>query len=173
MTVKEKEMRLNELLRNLVAAHPENELYPAELKNSNNKLKEMERTMTTKGFASKHGIKSVSEWADSNPNMAENWEANHYKVTLRAKGKQLTTYFSKGFGLSGEPTAAEVLDCLASDAAGYENARDFEDWASDYGYDTDSRKAEKLYRVIGKQAEKLKKFLGDNYEALLWNTERD
>ena len=48
MTVKEKEVQLNKLLRNLVAAHPENELYPAELKNSNNKLKEMERMKATK-----------------------------------------------------------------------------------------------------------------------------
>jgi hypothetical protein len=86
----------------------------------------------------------------------------------------MTLTFSKGSGHNGaEPTADEVLDCLASDAAGVENTSDFEDWCSYYGYDADSRKAEKIYKACVHQSERLKTFLGDDlYEQLLWNTER-
>jgi hypothetical protein len=116
----------------------------------------------------------ASEYADSNPNMPESDNMDHWKVILKSKGKQLTTYFSKGYGHNGkEPIVEEVLDCLASDASGFDNARSFEDWASEYGYDEDSRKAEKIYNTISKEAKKLKAFLGDEaYESLLWKTER-
>jgi hypothetical protein len=71
------------------------------------------------------------------------------------------------------PTLGEVLDCLASDAASVDNARSFEDWASDFGYDTDSRKAKRTYKTCEKQAAKLKALLGDEaYEQLLYHTER-
>ena len=80
------------------------------------------------------------------------------------------------------PTLADVLDCLASDANGYEDAKHvgchencnpFYNWAREYGYDPDSRKAEKMFRTIKRQAEQLKRTLGqDAYEELLYNTER-
>ena len=61
MTAKEKEVQLNKLLRNLVAAHPENELYPAELKNSNNKLKEMEGMRTaTRNTETIHSLQEIN-----------------------------------------------------------------------------------------------------------------
>ena len=79
-----------------------------------------------------------------------------------------------GYGHNGKaPKAADILDCLASDAASYDNARSFEDWASEFGYDEDSRKAERIFKACGKQAIKLKRFLGEPaYERLLWDTER-
>ena len=71
------------------------------------------------------------------------------------------------------PDCASVLDCLASDAASYDQSRDFDEWASDFGYDTDSRKAEKTYRVCGEQSKELRHFLGDaEYRALLGDVER-
>ena len=71
------------------------------------------------------------------------------------------------------PELEDLLDCLASDASGIENSPDFEDWCGEYGYDTDSRKAEKIFKTVEHQARRLKQFLGDDlYEALLWNTER-
>lgn len=71
------------------------------------------------------------------------------------------------------PTLAEVLDCLASDAATVENARTFEEWASELGYDTDSREAYKTYKVTKRQTEKLRALLGPEwFDRLLWHTER-
>lgn len=44
------------------------------------------------------------------------------------------------------PELSDVLYCLVVDssAIGY---RSFEDWAAEYGYDSDSRKAESIYKV--------------------------
>lgn len=97
---------------------------------------------------------------------------NWYDVTLKMGRRTLTVPFGMGPALTHEPTAAEVLDCLVSDAAGYDNARDFSDWASEYGYSEDSRKAEQTYRIIGNQSAELRAFLGDKYEAYLYETER-
>jgi hypothetical protein len=59
------------------------------------------------------------------------------------------------------------------DASGAENARNFEDWASEYGYDTDSRAAERTYNVVVKQAAELREFLGAaDYKFLLNEVER-
>jgi hypothetical protein len=100
-------------------------------------------------------------------------DMDNYKVTLRRGSRRMTLHFSKGIGHHGaEPEAAEVLDCLSSDASGIENGSGFEDWCGEYGYDTDSRKAEKTYKVCARQAAKLRVFLGDElYDQLLWHTE--
>jgi len=119
-------------------------------------------------------ITATAEWTDHNPNMDDE-DMDHWKVTLRRKfpRRQMTVYFSMGYGHNGaEPTAEDVIDCLASDASGYDNARGFEDWAGDYGYDADSRKAERIYRVVGRDAARLRRFLGDDYSAILYDTER-
>lgn len=104
--------------------------------------------------------------------------AKHYYCTLKSVGrgpaKEFHTYFSMGSAHKHAPTLPGVLDCLASDAAGYENARTFEEWANEYGYDPDSRKAERLYNIIREQAKELEQFLGaDSYHTLLWETERE
>jgi hypothetical protein len=99
---------------------------------------------------------------------------NHYRVTIKAAKSRMTIPFSQGYGIKHEPELSSVLDCLASDASGFENSRSFEDWAGDYGYDTDSRKAERTFMAVGKQSAKLKALLGeDAYSELLWNTERE
>lgn len=112
---------------------------------------------TIKSFVNRNGIRINSEWADTNKNAPDWKDANHHKVTLKMGRKQLTTYFSQGYGISGEPDAENVLNALSSDSSSFENARSFEDWAEEFGYDTDSRKAEKIYRVCERQADKLKR----------------
>ena len=99
--------------------------------------------------------------------------SRHFLVTLRSGRFSMRVPFSQGSAHTSEPTAADVLDCLASDAAGYENSKSFEDWCGEYGYNTDSRKAHRIFKVVERQAAKLQSLLGrDNYETLLWNTER-
>jgi hypothetical protein len=69
------------------------------------------------------------------------------------------------------PTVAEVLDNLASGASSADQS--FEDWCSDFGYDTDSRKAERTYSAVREQTFSLRKLLGHrDFEALLQNVER-
>lgn len=109
--------------------------------------------------------------------MGEDSTMDHWLCTFtstKARG-DMVVHFSMGSGHHGKaPKLGEVLDCVASDAAGIENADGFEDWAAEYGYDTDSRKAEKTYNECAKEAARLLTFLGESaYKTLLWNTDRE
>ena len=88
-----------------------------------------------------------------------------YKVTLRYRGRRLTCPFFMGPAHEREPSAADVLSCLISDALSVESASDFEDWCSELGYDPDSRKALATYNACEASAVKLRKLLGDDYDA--------
>lgn len=87
-----------------------------------------------------------------------------YKVTLRMERRRLTVPFFQGPAHTSEPTAADVLSCLVSDASSFESARSFEEWCGDLGYDTDSRKAERTYKACGDIAHRLRVFLGPHFE---------
>lgn len=50
-----------------------------------------------------------------------------------------------------EPKTDDIMYCLYSDITGYEECRDFEDFAKCFGYDPDSRKAEAIYKEIEKE----------------------
>ena len=102
----------------------------------------------------------------------DGWEHYAYTVTLKRGTDTLSVPWRQGLGVTSDPDAATVLDALASDASGYENAQSFEDWASEYGFNADSRKDERIYRQVGEQTEALKAFLGEAYGDVLWNTER-
>lgn len=133
--------------------------------------------MTLQAFINKYGLSMTEpEWADTNPNMAaDEWaqSASHYKLRIRCNRRQLTTYFSMGSAHTDEPKLADVLDCLASDASGIANSPTFEDWCGEYGYDTDSRKAERTYRTCERAAQRLERLVGpEAYDVLLWHTER-
>lgn len=68
------------------------------------------------------------------------------------------------FGTKGAPILPDPVDVIASlliDASAIDHAS-FEDWASDLGMDTDSRKAEHSYRVCLEIALKLRAALGDD-----------
>jgi hypothetical protein len=52
------------------------------------------------------------------------------------------------------PKLDDVLTCLVRDAVG--SAQTFDDWCSDYGYDTDSRKALDIYMACQETAKKLR-----------------
>lgn len=134
-------------------------------------------------FVKVNGISATAESIPARPDRQDitdpkeqewNDSAFHWKVVLKRGRKKMQLYWSAGSGVPDAPKAPEILDNLASDASSFENARNFEDWAGEYGYDTDSRKAEKIYRTVGEQAKKLKELLGDElYKELLWKTERE
>jgi hypothetical protein len=124
-------------------------------------------------FIRQNKISLSAVYTDANALMNDT-RMDHWKCVFRSGKRRMTVTFSKGPGHNGaEPTAEEVLDCLASDASGVQNARSFDDWCSEYGYDTDSRKAEKIYKACVRQSAELLNLLGQTgYDTLLWNTER-
>lgn len=87
-----------------------------------------------------------------------------WRVTLRYAGRRLTVPFYTG-PLAGSPDAAGVLDCILSDA---NSPEDFADFCSEYGYDEDSRKAERIHRACRALAPKVQRLLGDDYETFLY-----
>lgn len=129
---------------------------------------------TLTDFITRTGVTLTAVRTARNPHMDDSESMDNWRCVLRRGRRSMVVHFSKGVGHHGAaPTVDEVLDCLASDAASVENASGFEDWCNDLGYGTDSRKAERTYREIGRQAERLKAVLGDeDYETLLWKTER-
>mgnify|MGYP001439538122 CR=1 FL=1 len=74
-------------------------------------------------------------------------KSSHWSVTYERVGKAIKTQYSMGPAHDGrEPDMTDVLENLLSDsdADGYAT---FEDWADDMGYDSDSRKAERIYNA--------------------------
>lgn len=93
----------------------------------------------------------------------KDWQRFGYKKGGPANFTPKTVFDKEVYDALTEPTApdlANVLDCLRSDASSIDDARSFEDWASNFGYDTDSRKAEKTYRACQDSAQALRHLLG-------------
>lgn len=90
--------------------------------------------------------------------------ASHWVVTLQRSDSRnypgINIPYSMGSAHTKPPDAAGVLECIQSDCSSIENARDFDDWASDFGYDTDSRKAERIYRACQDQTQLVRSWLG-------------
>lgn len=135
---------------------------------------------TLEEFIEDHGITANVVEAAENPNWEQDdsyWEASHWTVRLiRMDDSGIKAVFDVPFSQSAAhknpPTVEEVLDCLASDASGVSNNQTFEDWCCEYGYGTDSRKAERLYSAVVDQTDSLESFLGtEAYNELLWEVE--
>jgi hypothetical protein len=105
------------------------------------------------------------------------WNHTYALKLLNADlGTEMTLPWKTGLGITEDPDERpeKILDCLIGDAWGYENARGFEDWAGEYGYDPDSRKAESTWKAVGELAQALAQFLGGyaELERLASNYER-
>jgi len=103
---------------------------------------------------------------------ADDWQRNAhgYTVQLRYQRRSMTVDFWCGSAITREPTAEDVLECLLSDASSADQP--FEQWAGEYGYDIDSRKAERIYRQVQRQTASVRRLLGPDYDKFL-NAERD
>lgn len=135
--------------------------------------------MTIQEYITDKGIQSFVETATGNANMKpadgasreeQRWyrEASHYKVTLLFGDRSITVPFSCG-SACGKPDAATVLECLCSDATCPDT---FEAFCSEYGYDTDSRRAERTFQACLKTRDELREFLGDDFDAVVYEMER-
>lgn len=76
-----------------------------------------------------------------------------YKITISKSKRSFTFNFGQSILESGTgecPTAYDVLACLQKYDVG-----SFEDFCGEFGYDEDSRMAEKTYKAVCKEYEKL------------------
>lgn len=111
------------------------------------------------------GTGLLPEWAESYLKVL-GWKphsgyasARHTVDSRRAFDKLLQTGSINGRNLPA-PSVADVLYCLLGDAEALDYAT-FEEWAENYGYDTDSRKAESIYRKCLEIGLRLRAMFGD------------
>jgi hypothetical protein len=97
--------------------------------------------------------------------------STHWKCAFALDGRRMTVEFHMGDAHRDRPTAADVLDSLASDA-NVDNYDSFEEWASDLGYGEDSRSAEQIYKACLKQTAALREFLQDELFQSLFEAQR-
>ena len=77
----------------------------------------------------------------------DGWEHRAFVVLISSPlkpGLMFSLNWKQGTGIKGNPKPWEVLARHCSDGMDAASMT-FEDWAENYGYDTDSRKAEALY----------------------------
>lgn len=124
----------------------------------------------TAAFVEEHGITARVERVSYGPGHGTGWpvDARHWKVRLRYGRRSMTVPFSQGGAWDRHPTATDVLECLISDASSMWDGQDFENWCAEIGYDTDSREAERTYKAVERQTAKLRRFLGDDFDAAVW-----
>lgn len=104
----------------------------------------------------------------------QGWEHHRYEVELRRGEVSIGVPWLAGLGITEDPTASDVLKALLLDASGVENARgSFEEWAGEYGYDPDSRRAEELFRAVTRQTDLLRVLLGDDFDSAVFPGEAD
>lgn len=132
--------------------------------------------LTIAQFIDLHGITMKVRRAKPRALDIQIWDGrklDHWQCTLTCGQEKLPIRFSQGTGHEGNPPElATVLDCLAAESTSYENAPKFEDWCSEYGYDADSRRIERVYKAVKKQSEQLAAFLGgEACNQLLWEVE--
>lgn len=93
-------------------------------------------------------------------------KCNPWRITLGIKGtrRTMTVDYWTGKGIIDDPTAANVLSSMLSDAD--VEQYDFPEWAYCLGYDSDSIKARKVYDECVRQTRKLHRFLGDAFDEM-------
>jgi hypothetical protein len=82
---------------------------------------------------------------------------------LKKDGKQYSFKFGQSIAEgSNEPTLYDVLACLQKYDVGT-----FEDFCGNFGYDEDSRKAEKIYKAVCKEYEGMQRLFNEEELELL------
>jgi hypothetical protein len=131
------------------------------------------RTMADR--LTEYGLKVSVEREESRPDgFGENDMHRHFRCIVTRKGSRARylCHFSQGSAHTEDPTPEDVISALISDADGIRDG--FERWAAELGYDTDSRKAERIFKACEKTAAGLRRLLSDaEIEALTYETERD
>lgn len=133
--------------------------------------------MNVEEYAEQHGIRLEVLASRGRQVEDDGWQHYAFDLRLHHPGHHtiLDTPWKQGLGHTGEPNVRDVLDSLVSDAQAYQTASSFEDFADEFGYDRDSRRAERTYLACGDLAKRLLAFLDNNpqeFDHLLYEVER-
>lgn len=109
-----------------------------------------------------NGIKIKAEYGKNRAPCTWDQSAHPFRVTLTYGRRKLSSDFFQGSACRSDPTAADVLYCLIGNILSGEQT--FEEFCSDVGYDTDSRKAHETWERCAEMAPKVRKFLGKDFD---------
>lgn len=115
-------------------------------------------------FAEKHGVKlSFIGEPQYKKHFADDTENRYvFKCKLTRRGKTFTFDFGQSIKSGAEePTLYDVLSCIQKNDCG-----DFENFCGDFGYDTDSRKSERIYKAVCREWEAVDRLFNDVIEEL-------
>lgn len=101
----------------------------------------------------------------SQPTLAERGQwgagASHWFVTLARGDESVSLRYHMGAAHTGLPQREDVVASMLMDWRSIEETSDFEEWAEECGYDTDSRKAEAIYETCRAQSEDFEQLFRD------------
>lgn len=87
----------------------------------------------------------AADWGKPETSRYPNFRGWRWEVYVAHDGAVMRTLYTQGTGYTEPPKMHDVMCCLVQDAMGAADAG-FEEWAESFGFDTDSRKAEAIYR---------------------------
>jgi hypothetical protein len=99
-------------------------------------------------FLTKTGVKMRVTYVNYGPHFAGDKESrDRYRVTLSRNGKSMRIMFGQSLAKGAvPPTAYDILSCIQKYDVG-----SFENFCGDFGYDEDSRTAERVYKAVRKE----------------------
>ena len=124
----------------------------------------MNYTAQAEKFAQKHGVKlSFIGDPQYKRHFVDDKKSRYvFKCRLTRAGKSYIFDFGQSINVGAEePTLYDVLTCLQKYDCG-----DFENFCSEFGYDTDSRKAERIYKDVCKEFKAVERLFSDIIEEL-------
>ena len=136
--------------------------------------------MNTSEFVTAHGFRVLAVRMSHRPEQANDWgpDARHWMMTLYRGSKgtdyqEMQTPFTQGSAHAKAPAIEDVLDCLRHDFSSVIHGESFEDFASEFGYDADSRKAERIYNACRESMFAFRKAFGHAVAEALVDSEED
>lgn len=96
---------------------------------------------------------------------------NKYRITLKHNNKMVWFIYNDNY--MNKSDLKDILYCLILDATAYENAYNFTDFCNEFGYDSDSMKAYKIYLACKKQLERYNKLFTQEEKDFLQNLLQD
>jgi hypothetical protein len=131
-------------------------------------------------YVKAHGI-TVDVVKDNGRQIDETgWEHLAFNVRLGYAGRTLTVPWRQGMGITTHPVhmADSILDSLISDACAWQQAEDFEDFASEFGYETedpeDARRVRRIWQTIERLSPRVVALVGgqEEFDVLAYETDR-
>lgn len=114
-------------------------------------------------FANKHGIKLSIVGHRIGSHLEGETQVRHiFKMQLSRNRKQYTFEFGQSIAAGRKnPTMYDILACLTK-----YDPETFEDFCDEFGYDQDSRSAERIYKAVRREWGNVERLFGDILDKL-------